>query len=48
MKSQLGELGSKGKEAVADDDDDVPELVGTFEDAGKKWEPTILSSFLNE
>ena len=34
MKSHIG--GAKN-EAAADDDDDVPELVGTFEDAGKKW-----------
>jgi len=34
LKSQMG--GAKN-EAAADDDDDVPELVGTFEDAGKKW-----------
>lgn len=33
LKSQIG--GAKN-EAAADDDDDVPELVGTFEDAGKK------------
>jgi hypothetical protein len=30
-------MGPKGSAAVADDDDDVPELVGTFEDAQKKW-----------
>lgn len=34
LKSTVGDLGGK-KEAEADDDD-VPELVGTFEDAGKK------------
>ena len=34
LKSQLGELGGAKKEEA--DDDDVPELVGTFEDAGKK------------
>ena len=33
LKTQLGELGSK---AAENDDDDVPNLVGTFEDAGKK------------
>ena len=34
LKTQLKELdGGKKEEA---DDDDVPELVGTFEDAGKK------------
>ena len=35
LKSQLGNLDAKN-EAAADDEDDVPELVGTFEDAGKK------------
>jgi hypothetical protein len=35
LKGQLNNLG--GKAAVnEDDDDDVPNLVGTFEDAGKK------------
>jgi hypothetical protein len=34
LKTQLGDLG--GKKDAAEDDDDVPELVGTFEDAGKK------------
>ena len=34
LKTQLGDLG--GKNDAAEDDDDVPELVGTFEDAGKK------------
>lgn len=29
-------MGGAKNEAAADDDDDVPELVGTFEDAGKK------------
>ncbi len=33
LKSTLGNL-EGGKEAAADDD--VPDLVGTFEDAGKK------------
>merc|ERR1712070_642308 len=33
LKSQMGAMDSKPKN---DDDDDVPELVGTFEDAGKK------------
>lgn len=32
LKEALGNMG-KGASAVADDDDDVPELVGTFEDA---------------
>ena len=35
LKTQLGNLDNK-KDAKADSDDDVPELVGTFEDAGKK------------
>lgn len=35
LKSQLGDLGAEKKDAEADDDD-VPQLVGTFEDAGKK------------
>ena len=34
LKSQLGNL--DGGKAEAEDDDDVPNLVGTFEDAGKK------------
>jgi len=34
LKSQMGNIETKA--AVQDDDDDVPELVGTFEDAGKK------------
>ena len=34
LKTQLGSLDNKKTEA--DDDDDVPELVGTFEDASKK------------
>ena len=33
LKTQLGNVDAKGAEA---DDDDVPNLVGTFEDAGKK------------
>ena len=36
LKSQLGDLGGAGKKDAEADDDDVPELVGTFEDAGKK------------
>lgn len=36
LKTQLGSLDNK-KDAAEDDDDDVPELVGTFEDASKKW-----------
>jgi nascent polypeptide-associated complex subunit beta len=35
LKSQLSNLDSN-KAAENDDDDDVPNLVGTFEDAGKK------------
>ena len=34
LKTQLGSLDNK-KDAP-EDDDDVPELVGTFEDASKK------------
>lgn len=34
LKSQLSNLADKAAEN--DDDDDVPNLVGTFEDAGKK------------
>ena len=34
LKSQLGNL--EGKKEDEGDDDDVPNLVGTFEDAGKK------------
>jgi len=35
LKNQLSNLDSN-KAAENDDDDDVPNLVGTFEDAGKK------------
>ena len=42
LKTQLGDLG--GKKDAAEDDDDVPELVGTFEDAGKKKWVTNFSS----
>jgi len=35
LKSQLGALDNK-KDNAEDDDDDVPELTGTFEDAQKK------------
>ena len=35
LKTQLGNLGNDGK-AAEDDDDDVPQLVGNFEDAAKK------------
>jgi len=35
LQTQLGKLGGAKNEAE-NDDDDVPELVGTFEDAGKK------------
>ena len=34
LKNQLSNL--ENKTAENDDDDDVPNLVGTFEDAGKK------------
>ena len=34
LKNQLSNLDNKNAEN--DDDDDVPNLVGTFEDAGKK------------
>lgn len=37
LKTQLGSLGNDGKAAEEDDDDDVPQLVGNFEDAAKKW-----------
>jgi len=33
LKSQMGAIDTKPEQ---DDEDDVPELVGTFEDAGKK------------
>ena len=36
LKTQLGSLGNDGK-AAEEDDDDVPQLVGNFEDAAKKW-----------
>ena len=37
LKEALGNMGKGGAGAVPDDDDDdVPELVGTFEDAQKK------------
>ena len=35
LKAQLGNSDQKSG-AAANDDEDVPELVGTFEDAGKK------------
>ena len=35
LKTQIDPSGAKA-DAAKDDDDDVPELVGTFEDAGKK------------
>lgn len=35
LKTQLGEAVGAKKDAGADDED-VPELVGTFEDAGNK------------
>merc|ERR1712195_199221 len=35
LKTQLGSLGNDGK-AAEEDDDDVPQLVGNFEDAAKK------------
>ena len=33
LKEALGNMGKGASTAAADDDDDVPELVGTFEDA---------------
>ena len=37
LKDQLNNIPSKAQTAAAaNDSDDVPELVGTFEDAGKK------------
>merc|ERR1712139_125227 len=36
LKTQLGDAVGGGKADAKADDDDVPELVGTFEDAGKK------------
>lgn len=37
LKEQIG-AGVEGKaDAADDDDDDVPELVGTFEDVNKAW-----------
>jgi hypothetical protein len=37
LKTQLGNLdGGDKKEAAGEDDDDIPELVGTFDDAAKK------------
>ena len=36
LQSTLGDLKAGGKKDAEADDDDVPELVGTFEDAGKK------------
>ena len=35
LKNQIDPAGAK-TDAAKEDDDDVPELVGTFEDAGKK------------
>jgi len=35
LKEQMVNIDPKA-EAAQDDDDDVPDLVGTFEDAGKK------------
>jgi len=38
LKTQLGDAVGAGPGAAKDGaDDEVPELVGTFEDAGKKW-----------
>ena len=45
LKTQLGDLG--GKKDAAEDDDDVPELVGTFEDAGKKWATKISFAWMS-
>merc|ERR1719284_1506779 len=36
LKTQRGDAVGAGKGDAKADDDDVPELVGTFEDAGKK------------
>ena len=41
LKTQLGSLGNDGK-AAEEDDDDVPQLVGNFEDAAKKWEWCLI------
>jgi len=38
MKEMQGGAGAAGADAAAEDEDDAPpELVGTFEDAAKKW-----------
>ena len=41
LKQQIGAAVDGKAEAADDDDDDVPELVGTFEDVNKwtVWEP---------
>lgn len=41
LKTQLGSLGNDGK-AAEEDDDDVPQLVGNFEDAAKKWMKSLI------
>lgn len=41
LKTQLGGLGGDAKGAE-EDDDDVPQLVGNFEDAAKKWEWILI------
>ena len=41
LKTQLGSLGADGK-AAEDDDDDIPQLQGNFDDAAKKWEWTLI------
>ena len=47
LKTQLGSLGNDGK-AAEEDDDDVPQLVGNFEDAAKKWAwSLILNGWVN-
>ena len=40
LKSQMGAIDTKPQ----DDEDDVPELVGTFEDAGKKKWVTLAEN----
>ena len=36
LKSLIGDMGKAAGKSGDDDEDDVPELVGTFEDAAKK------------
>jgi len=37
LKDEMLNYAKPAENKAEDDDDDVPELVGTFEDAGKKW-----------